>query len=109
MVRLSLSAGFGDVGQPDLVLGMVGEAGIAAPVAIEGDRVVPVVRRSRQGGWLVFVFNLERAAAQVKLCPRWRTTRARDLIAQGDLAVEDNAFRLEIDQWEVAVIHCTDG
>ena len=106
---LSLSAGFGDVGQPDLVLGMVGEAGIAAPVAIEGDRVVPVVRRSRQGGWLVFVFNVERAAAQVKLCPRWRITRARDLIAQGDLAVEDNAFRLEIDQWEVAVIHCTDG
>ena len=106
---LSLSAGFGDVGQPDLVLGMVGEAGIEAPVAIEGDRVVPIVRRSRQGGWLVFVFNLERAAAQVKLCPRWRITRARDLIAQVDLAVEDHAFQLKVDQWEVAVIHCTDG
>ena len=56
----------------------------------------------------MFVFNLERAAAQVKLCPRWRITRARDLLAPAELEVEDNAFRLEIDQWEVAVIHCTE-
>ncbi|MCY4111425.1 MAG: hypothetical protein OXF96_05750, partial [Chloroflexi bacterium] len=70
---------------------------------------VPVVRRSQRGGWLVFVFNLKRAAAQVNLRPRWRTTMARDLLAQADLALEDNAFQLEIDQWEVAVIHCSEA
>ena len=57
---LTLSAGFGDVGQPDLVRGLTREAGVTPLVAVEGDRVVPIVRRSRQGGWLVFVFNLER-------------------------------------------------
>ena len=104
---LTLSAGFGDVGLPELVLGLVGEAGIEAPVALEGDGVVRVVQRSRQGGWLVFVFNLERAKAQVRLRPRWPTAAARDLLAQADLEVEDNAFELAIDQWEIAVIHCS--
>jgi len=45
----------------------------------------------------------------VNLRPRWRTTMARDLLAQADLALEDNAFQLEIDQWEVAVIHCSEA
>ena len=106
---LTLSAGFGDVGQPDLVLGLVKEAGVEAPVAIEGDRVVPVVRRSRQGGWLVFVFNLERAAARVTLRPRWPVSAARELLGQADLDVEDNAFQLEIEPWSRAVVHCPAG
>ena len=59
---LTLSAGFGDVGQPDLVRGLTREAGVTPLVAVEGDRVAPIVRRSRQGGWLVFVFNLERTS-----------------------------------------------
>ena len=103
---LTLSAGFGDVGQPEVVQGLLDETGIEAPVAIEGDPVVPVVRRSQQGGWLVFVFNLERATAHVRLRPRWPITAARDLLAQADLAVQDNAFHLSVDQWEVAVVHC---
>ena len=106
---LTLSAGFGDVGQPEVVQGLLDESGIEAPVAIDGDRVVPVVRRSRQGGWLVFLFNLERSTAHVQMRPRWPIASARDLLAQADLAVEDNAFGLSIDQWEVAVIHCTEG
>ena len=105
---LTLSAGFGDVGQPEVVKGLLDEAGIEAPVAIEGDRAVPVVRRSRQGGWLVFVFNLERSTANVRLRPRWPIGSARDLLAQTELAVDDNAFRLSIEQWEVAVVHCTE-
>ena len=103
---LTLSAGFGDIGQPEVVQGLLDETGIEAPVVIEGDPVVPVVRRSRQGGWLVFVFNLERATAQVQLRPRWPITAARDLLREADLAVEDNAIGLTIDQWEVAVVHC---
>ena len=34
---LTLSAGFGDVGQPDLVRGLTREAGVSPPVAVEGD------------------------------------------------------------------------
>ncbi len=103
---LTLSAGFSDVGQPELVAGLLDEAGIEAPVEIVGDRAVPVVRRSRQGGWLVFVFNLERSTANVHLRPRWPMASARDLLAHTELAVEDNGFRLSIEQWEVAVVHC---
>ena len=103
---LTLSAGFGDAGQPELAQGLLDDAGVEAPVATEGDGVVPVVRRSRQGGWLVFVFNLERTTAHARLRPCWPIAAARDLLAQADLEVEDNAFRLTIEPWEVAVVHC---
>ena len=101
----TLSAGFGDVGSPQLVLGITGDAGIQAPVAVEGDPVVPVVRRSRQGGWLVFIFNLGRGEARVTARPRWRTGRARDLLAGSDLPVDGNAFQLTVEQWGVGVVH----
>ena len=68
-----------------------------------------MVRRSRQGGWLVFVFNLERAKARITLPPRWQTAATRDLLTQTELKVEDNAFRLEVEPWEVALIHCAQG
>ena len=102
----TLSAGFGNVGQPDLVLALVKEAGVEAPVAVGGDRVVPVVRRSRQGGWLIFVFNLERQRARTTLRPRWQTRRADDLLAGAEVQTTDGAFELTVEPWEVAVIHC---
>ena len=105
---LTLSAGFGDIGEPEVVQSLLGEAGIEAPVAIEGDRAVPVVRRSRQGGWLVFVFNLERSTAHVRLRPRWPIASAHDLLSKTELEVADNAFQLSIEQWEVGVVHCTE-
>jgi len=105
---LTLSAGFGDVGSPALTLGIVGEAGITAPVETEGDKVVPVVRRSRLGGWLVFVFNLERKAAELTLHPRWRTGQARDLLTDTELPVTGGAFPLAVEKWGVAVVHCAE-
>ena len=97
------------MGQPDLVRGLTREAGVTPLVAVEGDRVVPIVRRSRQGGWLAFVFNLERNRARSRLRPRGRIAGARDLLAGNDLGVEDNAFDLEIAPWEVAVVHCAES
>ena len=105
---LTLSAGFGDVGSPSLVLGLARDAEVHAPVAVEGDRVVPVVRRSRQGGWLVFVFNLERTDAQATLRPRWQTERVTDLLTGSEVAVNGNTFQLTVDQWSVGVVHCTE-
>ena len=79
---------------------------MAPLVAVEGDRVVPIVRRSRQGGWLVFVFNLERGEARSRLRARERIGGARDLLTGCDIKVEDNGFELVIPQWDVAVVHC---
>ena len=97
------------MGQPDLVRGLTREAGVSPPVAVEGDRVAPIVRRSRQGGLLVFVFNLERGTARSRLRPRGRIAAARDLLAGRDLEVQDNGFELEVPQWDVAVVHCAEG
>ena len=105
---LTLSAGFKDVGAPDIVLGLVHEAGVEPPMAVEGGRVVPVVRRSRQGGWLVFAFNLEREEAQVRLRPRWQTKSAVDLLISSEVALQDNGFELRIAPWSVGVVHCAE-
>ncbi len=104
----TLSAGFGDVGDPGLVLGLTAEADVQPPIVSEGDSVVPVVRRSRQGGWLVFLFNLEDRPAQATLRPRWQTGEACDLLAQSALTVSDGAFAVSLAPWATAVIHCTE-
>ena len=105
---LTFSAGFGDVGQPTLVLGLAKEFGVQPPVTVEGDRVVPVVRRSRQGGCLLFLFNVEDKEAQVTLCPRWKTKEAQDLLKGSTLSLTDGAFSLTVEPWSVDVIHCAD-
>ncbi|MDE2994472.1 MAG: hypothetical protein OXU67_11385, partial [Chloroflexota bacterium] len=104
----TLSAGFGDVGDPGLVLGLTAEAGVQPPVVSAGDRVVPVVRRSRQGGWLVFLFNLAARPAQATLRPRWQTADACDLLRQSALVVSDGAFAVSLEPWATNVIHCTE-
>ena len=102
---LSLSAGFGDVADPNIVLGLAKDAGIDPPVAIEGDRAVPFVRKSRQGGWLVFVFNIENNDAKVTLRPGWQVSKAVDLFLKDELAVVNGRIDLNIPTWEVAVIY----
>ena len=105
---LTLSAGFGDFGDPELVLGLVNEAGVSCPVVVDGDPVVPLVRESRQGGRLIFFFNLESTAAQVTVRPSWEFAAARDLITDATLTVMDGALQLPtVPPWEVAVVHCS--
>ena len=103
---LTLSAGFGDVGAAEIILGLAEEAGVAPIVALAGDGVVPVVRRSRQGGWLVFAFNLQRTVAQVCLRPRWDSSRAQNLLGGAELALHEHSFAVQIEPWSVAVVHC---
>ena len=106
---LTLSAGFGDVGQSDLVLGLTDEFGLHPAVSIEGDRVVPIARKSRRGGWLLFAFNIEPQQAHVTLRPKWKTNHAHDLLAHRDVPITDGALQLVIEPWEVAVIHCVEA
>ena len=105
----TLSAGFDDVGQPDLVLGLVDDFGVYPAVSVEGDRVVPVVRKSRRGGWLLFVFNLEPQQAHTILRPKWKTNHAHDLLAHRDVPITDDTFQVTIEPWEVAIIHCAEA
>ena len=98
---LTLSAGFGGVGQPDLVLGLADEFGVHSAVSVEGDHVVPIVRKSRCGGWLLFAFNLEPQQAHVTLRPKWKTTHAHDLLAHRDVPITDGAFQLVIEPWRL--------
>ncbi len=105
----TLSAGFGDVGQPDLVLGLADEFGVLPAVSVEEDRVVPIVRKSRRGGWLLFAFNLKTQQAHVTLRPTWKTSHAHDLLTHRDVPITDGAFQLAIEPWEVAIIHCTEA
>ena len=106
---LTLSAGFGDVGQSDIALGLADEFEIHPAVSVEGDRVVPIVRKSRRGGWLLFAFNLESRQAHVTLRPKWKTSHAHDLLAHHDVPIVDNTFQITIEPWEVAVIHCAEA
>ena len=63
----SLAAGFGDVGSADILLGVLSECGIEAPVALRGDRVMPVVRESALGGASLSSCSTSKAATRA--CP----------------------------------------
>ena len=103
-----LSAASGHTGGGSLALSLAADAGVEAPVAVEGDGVVPVVRRSRLGGRLIFLINTEPRDATVRLRPKWRTGRVDDLLAQTEIPVNDNAFSLQVGGWEVGVVHCAE-
>lgn len=102
----SLAAGFGDVGSPDILLGILSDCGIESPVELRGDRVIPVVRESAQGGRLLFLFNVEARNATVSFTPRWLAPTARDLLSGEDLPRDGASFRVRVPQWGVAVVHC---
>ena len=105
---LTLSAGFGNVGVPVIVRGITADAGVSAPISVEGDAIVPIRRRSRRGGWLVFTQNLEREPATATLRPQWSTTEVRDLIS-GDLVdIDSNGFEVSMEPWSVGVFHCNE-
>ena len=106
---LTLAAGFGDVAPPAVVEAAAADAGVSAPVMVEGDPIVPVLRRSRQGGWLVFTQNLSRQDAAATLRPAWPVSEVRDLIADAALAVDDNGFQVTMEPWSVGVFHCNEA
>ena len=83
----------------------VREAGIEAPLQIEGSRVVPIVRGSTKGGDLAFIFNFERSEAKVTVRPKQAPSAVRDLLVQSDLPLDGGTFQLTIPPWKHAVVH----
>jgi len=70
--------------------------------------IVPVLRRSKQGGWLIFVQNLSRQPASATLRPAWPVSEVTDLIAHAPVAVNDNGFPVTMEPWSVGVFHCNE-
>ena len=102
----SLAAGFGDVGSKDILLGLLSDCGIESPVELHGDRVIPVVRESANGGRLLFLFNVESRDASLSFTPRWATSTAQDLLMREDVPQDGGAYHIEVPQWGVSVLHC---
>ena len=106
---LTLSAGFGDVGNVDVLRGLTEEAGVRPPVVLAGDRVIPVVRDSGSDGRIIFLFNLERKLARLDVTPTWPVAGATDLLTGSEIAVDgDGHLQVSLDPWRVAVIHVFD-
>ena len=90
-----------------MILGILRENGIQAPVSVDGDSVVPLVRQSADGGNLIFVFNIEPRNANVFLTPQWNVTSAVDVLTGHSLQVDRNTIEVQIPQWQVAVLSTT--
>ena len=75
---------------------------------VEGDRVVAFRRRSRLGGSLVFLVNVEDRVAAVRVEPRWGISGGWDLLQGVGLEVADGAFAVELGFGEVKVVYCED-
>jgi beta-galactosidase GanA len=106
---LTLSAGFGDVGVPVIVRAIAADAAVSAPIVVDGDPIVPIRRRSRQGGWLVFTQNLDRETATATLTPNWPISDVRDLLTGKSVDVESNGFSVSMEPWSVGVFLCDDA
>ena len=102
---LTLSAGFGDTGNPAIVEGLLADAGVCRPVEVDCDGVVPVVRNSRAGGRLVFLFNLGLTAADVRVSTPWQSGNATDLLSGESLPVANGSVRTRVEPWRVGVLH----
>ncbi len=89
-----------------LIIRLVTSFGIKEPVKSQGDRVAIRCGRSKIGGWLVFVFNLEEKSASVQLEPSWEFSKAQDLLMEQILVVEEHRFRVNVKSGTVKVIHC---
>ena len=104
----SLSAAFGDVGSPELVLPLLDSFGISSPFTMKGDELTAMRRRSKLGGWLVFLFNLEPRQALTEVVLGWDATAATDLLEESPLILIDGSFSVDLDPGGMTVVHCTE-
>ncbi len=100
----SLSAGFSDISSPDILYGILRDCGIQAPVAMDGDNVIPIVRESAKGGPILFLFNIEPQDASVFFAPRWNAASVRDLLTGESLPKDGEYFHAVVPQWGVGVV-----
>lgn len=95
-LALSPATAFGGTAPAPLVLRLLAGRGVRPPVALTGDRVVPLRRRSRTGRDLLFLLNPSLRHASVRVTPSWPITRAADLLAAQDDEPEVTAGGLDL-------------
>lgn len=93
----------------DLILNLLKTLSIKSPISLVGDRVVAFRRRSKLGGSLIFLLNLERRTAKTTIAPGWKLTSVTDLINKQELALRNNGFQVELPFGQVGVFHCHDS
>ena len=102
---LTLSAGFGNVGSNDIVMGHVNEAGIRAHVETGDKWVIPITRTSKKGGRITFLFNLRNEESTVNISTKWDTNIARDLILKSNTEMTNESTPVTIEPWGVKIIY----
>ncbi|MSO21696.1 MAG: hypothetical protein EXQ58_00270 [Acidobacteria bacterium] len=88
-----------------LLLSMMNSFGVEAPVKSQGDRVIIQRTKSRMGGWLLFLFNLEQKSAQIQIEPTWDFSAAEDSIEKTPLRVQAGRFGLSVVAGGVKVVY----
>ena len=105
-ISVSLATAFGGTAPPALLLPLLASHGVRPPVAVDGDRIVALHRRSRDGRSLLFLFNpfLHYTAARVE--PGWPIERAADLLAAdgGEIEVVSGGFDVALGPGSVRVV-----
>ena len=102
----TFSEGFGDVGSKDLILGIINENKIQTPLKIEGDKLIRLVRKSKKGGHLVFLFNIERRKAKTVITPNWKYRDIQDKLGNANLnEINQGSIGIEIEPWDLNVLY----
>ena len=91
---------------PELTRTLFGSLGIGSPFAVQGDRLIAFKRRSRLGGSLVFLVNLEHDRARAVVKPDWQFESARLLPSGTELGLRDGGFEVDVPFGDVCVIYC---
>ena len=103
----SLSAGFNDAGSPELVLPLIDSFGVGSPFTMSGDKLIAMRRRSKLGGWFVFLFNLALERAQAQVTPQWEVADATDLLAEKSIGLSDGSFPASVEPGGVKIVYCS--
>lgn len=105
-LTLSIATAFNETTRERFIGSLLQSYGIQAPVRTGGDRIIVQQTRSKSGGWLLFLFNLETKAAQVELTPSWKFSLARDLVDDRAIPVQGGRFAVEVAAGSIRAIHC---
>jgi len=106
---LSLSGAFGGVGPEKLILPLFASFRVGSPFAIAGDRLVAFRRTSKQGGSLIFLFNLEPQTARARVKVNWQVGSVTDLFEKTELELDRGSFQVELPPGSVKVLHAADA
>ena len=104
-ITFPLIAAFESPARDQILLSLIRSWGLTEPVKSWEDKIIVQFARSRQGGWLLFLFNLQPQVARVELEPTWKFSAAQDLLEKSSLAVPQGHLLAEVPAHAVKVIH----